>query len=38
VPSGGDASLLNSLSYLYALMIVEQHATTPGNLPFSKAI
>jgi hypothetical protein len=33
VPSGGDASLLNSESFPYSLMIIEQHATTPANLP-----
>ncbi len=33
VPVGGAGSLLNSLSFPYALMIVEQHATTPENLP-----
>ena len=33
VPGGGPASLLNSLSFPSGLMIVEQHATTPANLP-----
>lgn len=33
VPRGGPGSLLNSLSFPYALMIVQQHATTPANLP-----
>jgi hypothetical protein len=37
VPSGGAASLLNSQSFPYSLMIVEQHSTTPANLAVNVA-